>query len=326
MKMYDLIVIGGGISGMIAAITAKEYGAERVLVLEREFELGGALNYCVHNGFKSKYTSGDLTAPEYIYSLVEKLKECNIEYKTLANVISIDKDKKITAVSEEGILTFKSDAIIMAMGTRERPLGYKNILSHRCAGIVSAMSTLRLINKKATLPGKNVFILGSEDTAIFAARSLILEGANVKGIIETTDKIKAQSPKSKEFVEEFKLNVMTNSRVTKVFGEGRVTGVNISKLDKNKKVIEGSKQYMDCDTLVLSIYMKADSGVAEELGIIVDKYGKILVEEDMQTSITGIFSCGTIVSGYKTADKITEESEKAAIEAVKYLGTIKNEK
>ncbi|GAA0117501.1 NAD(P)/FAD-dependent oxidoreductase [Clostridium senegalense] len=322
MREYDLIVVGGGISGITAALTAKENGVENILILDREFELGGILNCCVHSGFKNKYSDEVLTAPEYIYLLQTKIEEYNIDYKTLTNVIEIDKSDKIIAISPEGILNFKSKAIILAMGCRERPLGYKNILSHRCAGIIGAVSTLKLINNKGILPGKNVIILGSEDTAIFAARSLILEGANVKGIIETTNKIKAVSKEAKTFIKDFNINIMTNTRVTKVIGKGRVESVQITKLNDNKKPIKDTEKLVDCDTLILSIYMKPESLIAEKIGIKTKEFGEIVVDKSMQTSAKGIFACGTVTTGYETMDKVIKNSEKTAHAALEYLNSL----
>ncbi|MGL4730684.1 MAG: NAD(P)/FAD-dependent oxidoreductase [Clostridium sp.] len=319
MNKYDLVVIGGGPSGMITALTAKEQGIDSILILDRESELGGSLNVCVHHGFKSKYTEEVLTAPEYLYLLTEKIKEYGIEYKTLTNVIEITKDKTISTISPSGVLDFKSKAIILAMGCRERPLGYKNILSHRCAGIISAISSLKLMNHEGILPGKNVIILGSEDIAIHAAKSLILEGATVKGIIETTDRIKAISEESKGYIEDFNINIMTNSRVTRVIGKGRVEAVQISRLNEYKKPIKGTEQLVDCDTLVLSIYMKAESGLAEKIGIKTKEFGEIIVDKNMKTNIKGIFSCGTVVTGYDTLEGIKKSSEKAAITASDYI-------
>ena len=247
--------------------------------------------------------------------------EYKIEYKTSTDVLSLHKNKTLVAVNEEGVLEISAKAIILATGCRERPLGYKNILSHRCSGIITSLSTLKLINRMGIMPGKEVLVLGSGDPALFAARSLILEGANVKGIIETTDGLSAINEEVKKFIQDFNIPIMLKSRVTNVFGKARVEGVNVALLDENNKVIKNSKTYMSCDTLILSIYLQPENTLALKAGIEVDlESSKVVLKDNMETSIEGIFACGTVVNGYGQINKIESESELVGKCVAKYLG------
>lgn len=320
MIKYDLVIIGGGPSGMMAAIAARENGIKDILIIDREIELGGMLINCIHSGFTSKYIEGDLTAPEYIQSLVDKLIEYEIEYKTSTDVISVHTNKTIVAVNEEGILEISSRAIILSMGCRERPLGYKNILSHRCSGIITSLSTLKLVNRAGIMPGKEVLVLGSGDPALFATRSLVLEGAKIKGIIETTEGLSAINEEVKNFIKDFNIPIMLKSRVTNVFGKERVEGVNIGLLDENNKVVPNSKSYISCDTLVLSIYLHPENTLALKAGIYIDsESSKMILKDNMETSIEGIFACGTVVEGYEQINKIEMESELVGKYVAEYL-------
>lgn len=314
MEIYDLIVIGAGVSGLMAAIEGKSRGIEKVIVIEREDEPGGALNCCVHNGFYYKNIKENLTIPELIHKLTEEAITLGVKISCNTTVLKIKNDKELHIInSEEGIKTIKGRAIILATGSRERPFGYKNILGYGAlAGIVTSCATLNYINKQGVLPGKRCIVLGSDDIGMLAAKTLYLEGATVKYIVETSNSIRAREEASKEVIDDFNLKVLFNHRVVKVYGTSRVTGVDIVKLDENFNIIKGSKEYVDCDTLVLCMQLKPDATLAEKYNIdINEETDGVIVDSSFQTSIKGIYACGTVIDGYNTVESSMRSGQQA---------------
>ncbi len=326
MEIIDLIVIGAGVSGLMAAIEAKYRGADSVIIIDRDVEPGGGMNSCVHMGFYYKNKGENLAIPELISKLTREALELGVIIKCDTTVLELKKDKKVTLVNaEEGISYIKGRAIILAMGSRERPFGYKNILSYGMTGITTACSTLKYINRKGVLPGKKCIILGSDDIGMLTARTLILEGATVISMIETGDHIRALSSKSKEYVEDFKVPVLFNHRVVKIYGTDRVTGVDIVHLDKNNNIIEGTSKYIDCDTLVLCMNLKPDTAIAEKCGICVNgTNGGIRTSKFMESSQKGIFACGTVISGYNSVENVMNEGRIAGKFAAKYISKLQD--
>ncbi len=324
MKNYDIIIVGAGISGLMAAIEAKSNGVESILIVDRDIEAGGTLNKCVHSGFHYKSIKENLTTSELIERLTEDALNLGIHIKCNTTVIDIHRDKSVTMVNgDEGVRNLKAKVIILAMGCRERPLGYKNILGHRIAGIVTASSTLNYINRRGVLPGKNCIILGSGDTAALVARTLVLEGAKVKAIIESSDNIRAINQSSRGHIEDFNIPVLLKHRVIKIYGDARVEGVDIIKIDKNKDFIKESKQHIKCDTLVLSVHLQPDSILAQKIGINLNRDNRgIIVSENMETSEDGIFACGTVLRGYNISDRVIKEGQLAGKKASEYIKNI----
>jgi len=321
MEAFDLIVIGAGVSGVMAAVEAKSRGVNRVIVIDRDIEPGGAMLSCVQAGFYYKSIKENLAAPELIAGLVKDALNLGVIIKCDTTVLEIKKNKEVVMVnSKEGIKTIKSKSIILAMGSRERPFGYKNILGYGLAGITTACSTLKYINRKGVLPGKRCIVLGSDDIGILAARTLVLEGANVISMIETSEAIRAVSNKAKEYVEDFNISILFNHRVVKIYGTHRVTGVDIVHLDEEYNVIEGTSKYVDCDTLVLCMNLKPDIAIAEKMGIEIEKEkGGIFISDKMETSIKGIFACGAVVDGYTNVEKVMNQGKLAAKYTAEYL-------
>lgn len=321
METFDLIVIGAGVSGIMAAVEAKSRGVEKVIIIDRDIEPGGAMLSCVQTGFYYKNIKEDLTAPELISELVREALNLGIIIKCDTTVLELKNDKEVVIVnSNEGINTIKGRTIIFAMGSRERPFGYKNILGYGMAGIMTACSTLKYINRKGVLPGKKCIILGSDDIGMLAARTLILEGASVINMIETSGSIRAIWNSSKEYIEDFKIPILFNHRVIKIYGTHRVTGVDIVELDENYKAIEGTCRYVDCDTLVLCMNLKPDTIIAEKIDISVNEESRgISVSEKMETSKSGIFACGAVIDGYTNVEKVMNEGRLAAKYAAEYL-------
>jgi len=321
MLQYDLVIVGAGVSGLTAAIEAKKNGVDKVLVLDREMEPGGVLNNCIHTGFYYEDIKENLTTTELIQILVDKATELGVVIKSNTTVISLYKNRSLAAVNNyEGMLQINAKAIILATGCRERPMGYKNILGHRSAGIITSVSVLKYINRRGIMPGKQFLILGSGDTAILAARSLVLEGAKVKGIIESNSKINAVNEDSKEFLLDLDIPVLFNHRVVEVFGEARVEGVKIVEIDKDRNPVEGTEQYIPCDTLVLSIYLHPENILGAKVGMkIKEENSELIVGENMTTSIEGIFACGTVLKGYDVIDNVKEQGKIAGKSAADYI-------
>lgn len=321
MEAFDLIVIGAGVSGIVAAVEAKSRGVKKVIVIDRDMEPGGTMLSCVQTGFYYKNIKEDLAAPEVISELIKDALSLGVIFKCDTTVLELKKNKEVVIVnSDEGISTIKGRAVILAMGSRERPLGYKNILGYGMAGITTACSTLKYINRKGVLPGKKCIVLGSDDIGILAARTLILEGAKVISMIETSGSIRTVRDNSMEYIEDFNIPVLFNHRVVKIYGTHRVTGVDIVHLDEKYNVIEGTCRYVDCDTLILCMHLKPDTIIAEKIGIDVDeKKGGIIISEKMETSKRGIFACGAVIEGYTNVEKVMNEGRLAAKYAYEFL-------
>lgn len=321
MEHYDLVVIGAGPSGLRAAIEAKKNGLDKVLVLDRESEAGGALINCIHSGFYLEDNEENLTTNELIQALIDMVSQYSIEVKMDTTVLSMNKDKTLVAVnSYDGVFQVKGKSVIFATGCREKPMGYKNILGHRSAGITTAVSVLKYVNKKGVMPGREYLILGSGDTAILTARSLVLEGAKVKGIIETSSKIHAVREESKEYLKDFNIPVLYNHRVVDVYGEERVEGVKIVEVDKHRNFMEGTEQYITCDTLVLSINLYPENLLGAKMGMELNEdTGELVVSEGMETSLPGFFACGTVIKGYDVIENVLNQGKVAGTSAAAYV-------
>ena len=319
--MRDLIIIGGGPAGMSAAVAAYESGIRDILILEREDSLGGILKQCIHNGFGLHKFGEELTGPEYAWKYEEQVKALGIEYQLNTMVLQITKDKLVTASNEEqGIFEVQAKAIILAMGCRERPKGALNIAGTRPAGIYSAGTAQKMVNSKGYLPGKEVVILGSGDIGLIMARRMTLEGAKVKAVCELMPYSGGLARNIQQCLKDFDIPLLLEHTVVKVHGKSRVSGVTIAKVDEHRKPIEGSEQYITCDTLLLSVGLIPENELSKGAGIVLDPVtGGAVVDENRQTTAEGIFACGNVLHVHDLVDFVSGEAEIAGKSAAAYL-------
>lgn len=321
MKEFDIAIIGGGPAGMAAAIAAKKEGIDSIIILEKDDSLGGILNQCIHNGFGLHTFKEELTGPEYAERFFEEIEELNIEYKINTTVIDLSKDKVITAANgEEGIIEIKAKAIVLAMGCRERPRGAINIPGARCAGVYTAGTAQRFVNIEGYMPGKEVVILGSGDIGLIMARRMTLEGAHVKAVVELLPYSGGLKRNIVQCLNDFDIPLKLSHTVTEIRGKERLEGVTIAAVDENRRVIEGTEEYIPCDTLLLSVGLIPDNALSRKADV---KLSRVTsgpeVNDMMETNVDGIFACGNVLHVHDLVDYVTLESYTAGMNAAKFV-------
>ncbi len=317
---YDLVVVGGGPAGLAAAYEAHENGVEKILIIERDKELGGILNQCIHNGFGLHTFKEELTGPEYAGRFIDMVEGTNIEVMLDTMVLEIE-GKIIHAINtEKGYLTIEAEAIVLAMGCRERTRGAISIPGDRPSGIFTAGAAQRFINMEGYMVGKKVVILGSGDIGLIMARRMTLEGAKVEAVVELMPYSNGLTRNIVQCLEDYGIPLYLSHIVIDVKGDGRLEKVIIAKVDENRQPIKGTEIEFDADTLLLSVGLIPENELSKNAGVELDlRTNGLVVSESMETNREGIFACGNVVHVHDLVDFVTEEAKNAGKNAAKYI-------
>ena len=321
MLNYDIVIVGGGPAGLAAAVSARNAGVEKILILERDKELGGILNQCIHNGFGLHTFKEELTGPEYAYRFIEKVLAAKIEYKLNTMVMDISADRVVTAMSrEDGMYQIKAGAVILAMGCRERPRGALNIPGYRPAGIFSAGTAQRLVNIEGYMPGREVVILGSGDIGLIMARRMTLEGAKVKVVAELMPYSGGLKRNIVQCLDDFGIPLKLSHTVVDIEGKEHLTAVTIAEVDNHGKPIPGTEERYTCDTLLLSCGLIPENELSRNAGVEMSPITSgPVVNESLETNIPGVFACGNVLHVHDLVDYVSEEADRAGQNAAKFI-------
>ena len=319
--MYDLIVIGGGPAGLAAACAAWEKGLKHILIVERDKELGGILNQCIHNGFGLHYFKEELTGPEYAGRFIKMLEDTGVEVRLDTMVLTVTENRQVHMVGKDtGYRIEEAKAIILAMGCRERTRGAIAIPGQRPAGVFTAGAAQRYVNMEGWLPGRRVVILGSGDIGLIMARRMTLEGAKVLACVEVMPYSGGLNRNIVQCLHDYDIPLYLSHTVTDIKGHDRLEQVTVSQVDANRRPIPGTEMVFDCDTLLLSVGLIPENELTRQAGIEMDRrtHGAV-VSEAMQTSVPGIFACGNVLHVHDLVDYVSAESERAGAAAAAYL-------
>lgn len=310
----DLVIIGGGPAGMAAAVEAKKLGIKDLLLIERDERLGGILPQCIHSGFGMDQFREELTGPEYANRYVKMLERSTVDVELNTLVLELDKERSIVAVSEKGgVKRYRCRSVILAMGCRERTRGALGIPGTRPAGIFTAGKAQRLLNIEGYLPGRKIIILGSGDIGMIMARRLTLEGAEVKAVVEILPYAGGLIRNEVQCLHDFGIPLLLNHTVSEIHGDRRIEGVTIVKVDGERNLIRGTEQFIECDTLLLSVGLIPENELSKMAEILIDpSIGGPFVDNHLETSVPGIFSCGNVLHVNDIVDDVSREGEMAA--------------
>lgn len=319
MKDYDIVIIGGGPAGLAAAVAAKKAGNDKILILERDSELGGILNQCIHNGFGLHTFKEELTGPEYAWRFIQQVLDLGIEYKLNTMVMDISKDRVVTAMNrEDGMFQIPAKAVILAMGCRERPRGALNIPGYRPAGIFSAGTAQRLVNIEGYMPGREVVILGSGDIGLIMARRMTLEGAKVKVVAELMPYSGGLKRNIVQCLDDYGIPLKLSHTVVDIEGKEHITAVTIAEVGPDRKPIPGTEERYTCDTLLLSVGLIPENELSRSAGVEISRVTNgPVVNESLETNIPGVFACGNVLHVHDLVDYVSEEATRAGANAAR---------